>query len=141
MKKFALSGLLMLAVASPMSFANSESAIAAKLPPAAVVDADMDMEDTMESMKKAFKKLGRAKSIENMQEPAKNLALYTSQSVVIAQNSEGKKRDDLVKGLKRLRIKIAELQAAIDSKDLKAAKTKVKEINRQRKRAHKYFDV
>lgn len=141
MKKLTLSGLLMLAVASPMSFASDESTTAFKLAPAAVVDANMDMEDTMESMKKAFKKLGRAKSIENMQEPAKNLAAYVSQSVVLAKKFKGEKRDDLVKGLKRLRIKVAELQAAIDSRDIKAAKTKVKEINRQRKRAHKYFDV
>lgn len=141
MKKLALSGLLILAVTSPMTLANEAPAKSVELPKAVVVDANMDMEDTMKSMRKAFKKLARANSIEKMQKPVKTLAIYTSQSVVLAEKSDSKKRDNLVKGLKRLRVQIAQLQSLIDNNDLKGAKQKVKAINSQRKKAHKYFDV
>lgn len=141
MRKLALSSLLILAVTSPIALADEASAKNVELPKAVVVDANMDMEDTMKSMKKAFKKLARANSIEKMQKPVKTLAIYTSQSVVLAEKSDSKKRDNLVKGLKRLRVQIAELQSFIDNNDLKGAKQKVKDINSQRKKAHKYFDV
>lgn len=141
MKKLALASLLIMAVTSPMAFSNDTAVKTVELPKAAVIDAKMDMEDTMKSMKKAFKKLARANSIEKMQEPAKTLATYASQSVVLAEKSESKKRDELVKGLNRLRVQIAQLQSFIDNNDLKGAKQKVKAINSQRKKAHKYFDV
>lgn len=141
MRKLALSSLFILAVASPMALSNDVAEKGVELSKAVIVDANMDMEDTMKSMKKAFKKLARANSIEKMQAPVKTLASYASQSVVLAEKSDVKKREDLVKGLKRLRVQISELQSFIDNNDLKGAQQKVKDINSQRKKAHKYFDV
>lgn len=139
MKKILLSSLLALAV-QPMVFAN-EPTKAPELPAAVVIDADMDMEKTMKFMKKSFKKLGKADDIQAMIEPAKTLADYTSQSVVLAEQSKGDKREDLINGLNKLRMNIAELQGFIDKGDFAAAKKKVKAINEQRKKAHEYFDV
>lgn len=163
MKKILLSSLLALAV-QPTLYADENSAekavekVAAEavekvettaaaaeakmtLPKAEIVDADMDMEDTMKKMKKAFKKLGKADDISEMVEPAKSLATYASQSVALAEKSDHEKKADLINGLTKMRERVATLNDHVAKGDFKAAKKMVKALNKQRKKAHKYFDV
>lgn len=119
----------------------SEMTKTTELPKAMIIDADMDMEKTMKFMKKAFKKLGKADDVVEMATPAQSLADYAGQAVLIAENAPADIREDLKKGLTKMRQNVAELQAMIEAGNYKAAKKVVKRLNEQRKKAHKYFDV
>lgn len=134
MKKVVLSSLLLLAL-QPVAFAadNTAEKPAMQLPPAQRVDKNADMEKSMKKMGKNFKKLRKADDLADMKKPVEELAIYASQSQAIA--------EEMAQGMKKLRMGIAQLQAAIDSGDVEGAKKILKVMNEKRKDAHEYFGV
>lgn len=139
MKKIVLGGLLSLAL-QPMVYAADKTEEKAKtetaamtLPAAAFVDEKTDMVKSMKKMGRNFKKLRKAKKLEHMKAPAQELAIFASQSQAVA--------EEMVEGMKKMRMGVAQLQAAIDQGDLDAAKKILKVMNEKRKEAHDYFGV
>lgn len=134
MKKLILSSCLVL-ILQPLVYANNQGTAAAvtELPKAERTDKHSDLEKSMKKMGRNFKKLRKADNIEEMKKPAQAMAIYASESQAIA--------EEMANGMKRLRIGIAKLQSAINSGDMAAAKTILKELNKSRKKAHKYFGV
>lgn len=142
MKKMLLSSLLALALqpaiadeakVTEKAVETAEKAMTMELPAAKRVDENASMEKSMKKMAKNFKKIKKAKDVEAMKEPAEALALYASQSQAIAEEMAG--------GMKKLRMGIAQLQAAIDKGDEAQARAIFKELNKRREKAHEYFDV
>lgn len=135
MKKVVFGSLLALAL-QPLAYADSHDGAKAttiELPAAKRVDENNDIEKSMKKMGRNFKKLRKAKNLDAMKEPAQELAAYAGESQAIA--------EEMAQGMKKLRMGIVQLQAAIDKGDEAEAKAILEKLNEHRKKAHKYFGV
>lgn len=111
------------------------------LPEAKLLD-DKDLEQTMKQMGRNFKALDKAENLEAMKEPAQKLADYASQAEALGYtkvDEAGQKayKEQMVK----MRVKIVELQQAIEKNDEASARALLKEINQLKVDGHRHFDI
>lgn len=111
------------------------------LPPPVIVNADMDMEKTMKMMGRNFRALNKASSIDDMIEPVQGLAIYASQAHAMGEHAPAEVRDGFLKGMEKLRVEIADLEASILDNDLEGARAMLKILDEHKDKAHEYFEV
>lgn len=109
------------------------------LPEATIVEANMDITATMYMMADNYMAIKQAKGLDEMVEPAKLLADYTSQAEVLAKNSERKDSVAMVESMHIMREKIAQLQAQIATGDAAAVQAVMTDIAAHKEKAHMMF--
>lgn len=109
--------------------------------------ADDALEDTMEEMKKNFKKLSKIDDTAEMKSYVENLVVLTDKAAEIKPTGEddaplsAEALEAYDKNMQKLKDQLASLQDAIVANDQAQAKSIIGAINDNRKESHDYFDV
>lgn len=111
------------------------------------VQANDQLEDTMEEMKKNFKKLTKADNTDEMKPYVIELQTLAKQAAELKPDEKGDMAptaEDLViydENMEKLQAQLASLKEAVNNNDTEQAETLIKSIGKIRKESHNYFEV